>query len=151
MKMRYGNDFIYDSQISEETKEILIPKLIVQPIVENVFKHGFTSSPPWHLKITTTTSDDKWLIYIEDNGGCLTDEEKETLLSTFDNLDKNIEMKSLKIGGMGLKNVYLRLQLLYSDQAVFSIDTSKEHKTIFIIGGPIHLNKEDFYEQYTHL
>lgn len=151
MKMRYGDDFIYDSQIDEATKEILIPKLIVQPIVENVFKHGFTSSPPWHLKITTTTSDDKWLIYIEDNGGRLTDEEKETLLSTFDNLDKNIEMKSLKIGGMGLKNVYLRLQLLYSDQAVFSIDTSKEHKTIFIIGGPIHLNKEDFYEQYTHL
>ncbi|MDR3595196.1 histidine kinase [Clostridium sp.] len=152
MKMRYGSNFIYTSNINETTKEILIPKLIVQPIVENVFKHGFSSSPPWNLNITSSiTNDNKWLMHIEDNGGCLSNEKKEKLLSTFYNLNKNQELKSLKIGGMGLKNVYLRLHLLYNAEAIFSIDNSQKNKTIFIIGGPIHLNKEDFYEQYTHL
>ncbi|WP_315070519.1 histidine kinase [uncultured Clostridium sp.] len=151
MKMRYGNDFVYTSNIDKETKEILIPKLIVQPIVENVFKHGFSSSPPWNLKISSAISDNKWLIYVEDNGGNLSNEKKEQLLSTFNNLNKNEEFRSLKIGGMGLKNVYLRLQLLYNDEAIFLIDNAQKDKTIFIIGGPIHINKEDFYEQYTHL
>ncbi|WP_238860551.1 sensor histidine kinase [Clostridium sp. YIM B02569] len=152
MKMRYGSDFIYTSNIHESTKNILIPKLIIQPIVENAFKYGFSSSPPWILDIKSSiTNDQKWLIYIEDNGGCLSDQDKEKLLSNLYNLNRTKELKSLRIGGMGLKNVYLRLQLLYGTEAIFSIDNSQKNRTIFIIGGPIHLNKEDFYEQYTHL
>jgi len=151
MQMRYGDDFIYHSNIEESTKNILIPKLIVQPIVENAFKYGFSTSPPWHLKISSSTKDKKWLIHIEDNGGCLSSTKKEELLSTFHNLNKNEELKSLKIGGMGLKNVYLRLQLLYSEHAIFEIDNSKNCKTIFTIGGPIYLDKEKFYEQYTQI
>jgi len=151
MKMRYGNDFIYESDIEEETKKILIPKLILQPIVENAFKHGFSSSPPWNLKICSSTKDGNWFIHIEDNGGCLSDLVKENLLYSFNNLNKNEELKTLKIGGMGLKNIYLRLQLLYNDNLIFKIDNSKQGKTIFIIGGPIYLDKEKFYEQYTQI
>lgn len=151
MQMRYGDDFIYDSNIEESTKDILIPKLIIQPIVENAFKYGFSASLPLHLKISSSIKDSKWRIHIEDNGGCLSDIKKEELLSTFHNLNKDEELKSLKIGGMGLKNVYLRLQLLYNDDAIFLIDTSQKGKTIFIIGGPIYLSKEGFHEQYTQL
>lgn len=151
MKMRYGDDFIFHSDIDPAAEKILIPKLIVQPIVENAFKHGFSSSPPWHLNITCIIKDTKWLIHIEDNGGCLSDSKKEQLLSTFYNLNKDEELKTLKIGGMGIKNVYLRLKLLYNENAIFSIDNSKENKTIFTIGGPIYFNKEDFYGQYTHI
>lgn len=151
MKMRYGEDLIYYSNIDPATENILIPKLIVQPIVENAFKHGLCSSPPWYLNITSTIEDDKWLIYIEDNGGCLSDDKKEQLLSSFYNLDKDKELKNLKIGGMGIKNVYLRLKLLYNEDAIFSIDNSKSNRTIFIIGGPIYYNKEDFYGNYTQI
>lgn len=151
MKMRYGEDFIYNSNIEDSTKDILIPKLIVQPIVENAFKYGFSIAPPWHLTIRSSIEDSKWLIHIEDNGGCLNDTKKEELLSTFNSLNKNEQLKSLKIGGMGLKNVYLRLQLLYNEHAIFEIDNSRSGKTIFTIGGPIYLDKEKFYEQYTQI
>jgi Putative regulator of cell autolysis len=151
MKMRYGDDFIYNSNIEESTKYILIPKLIIQPIVENAFKYGFSSSPPWNLKLSSKIENEKWLINIEDNGGCLSDENKNKLLSYFENMNKNEELKNLKIGGMGLRNVYLRLHLLYDKQAVFKIDNSQKGKTIFTIGGPIYLDKEEFYEQYTQI
>ena len=52
---------------------------------------------------------------------------------------------------MGLRNVYLRLHLLYDEQAIFRIDNTQEGKTIFTIGGPIYLDKEEFYEQYTQI
>ena len=151
MKMRYGDDFIYHSNIEESTKNILIPKLIVQPIVENAFKYGFSCSPPWNLKISSNVEDKKWLINIEDNGGCLSDLNKEKLLYYFHNINRNEELKNLKIGGMGLRNVYLRLHLLYNEHAIFEIDNSKKGKTIFTIGGPIYLDKEEFYEQYTQI
>ncbi len=151
MKMRYGESFIYSSNIEESTKDILIPKLIVQPIVENAFKYGFSSSPPWNLKISSNIDDKKWLINIEDNGGCLSDTTKDKLLSHFRNINRNEEFKTLKIGGMGLRNVYLRLQLLYNEHAIFKINNSQKGKTIFIIGGPIYVNKEDFYEQYPQI
>ncbi len=151
MKMRFGYDFIYDSNIEESTKDILIPKLIVQPIVENVFKYGFSSSPPWNLKLSSNIEDEKWLINIEDNGGCLSDIDKEKLLSCFHNLNINEELKTLKIGGMGLRNVYLRLHLVYNEHAIFKINNSQKGKTIFTIGGPIYLNKEEFYERYTQI
>lgn len=151
MKIRYGNDFIYNSYIEENTKNILIPKLIIQPIVENAFKHGFSTSPPWHLKISSNIKDQKWIVRIEDNGGCLNNDKRDELLSRFHTLDNNEELKSLKIGGMGLKSVYLRLKLIYGDKSIFHIDNSIYGKTVFIIGGPIYTNKEEFYNDHTQI
>ena len=64
------------------------------------------------------------MIQVEDNGGVLSDEKKEELLHLYQNLDMNEELKSMQIGGMGLKNIYLRLQLLYGDRAIFRIDNT---------------------------
>lgn len=151
MKIRYGDDFIYHSNIQKNTKNILIPKLIIQPFVENAFKHGFSTSPPWHLKISSHIKSDKWIIEIEDNGGCLSDDKRDKLLSEFYTLDKNKELYSLKIGGMGLKSIYLRLKLLYEDESIFYIDNSISNKTVFIIGGPIYTDEEDFYNDHTQI
>lgn len=151
MKIRYGDDFIYHSNIKENTKNILIPKLILQPFVENAFKHGFSTSPPWYLKISSYIKSDNWIIKIEDNGGCLTCEKRDELLNKLHTLDKNKEIYSLKIGGMGLKNIYLRLKLIYGDKSIFYIDNSICGKTVFIIGGPIYTDKEDFYNDHTQI
>ena len=151
MKIRYGDDFIYLSDIKYNTKDILIPKFVIQPFVENAFKYGFSTSPPWYLKISTNIDNEKWIIHIEDNGGCLSNKKRDELLSNFNNLDINKELYSLKIGGMGLKNVYLRLKLLYADESIFDIDNSIYGKTVFIIGGPIYRNKEDFYNEHTQI
>ena len=151
MKIRYGDDFIYHSDIKENTKNILIPKLLIQPFVENAFKHGFSTSPPWYLKISSNIKDEKWIIRIEDNGGCLSNDKRGELLSKFYTLDKNKELKSLKIGGMGLKNIYLRLKLIYGDESIFYIDNSTYGKTVFIIGGPIYTNKEEFYNDHAQI
>lgn len=151
MKIRYGDSFVYESNINEDTKNILIPKLILQPLIENVFKHGFNNSPPWNLSIKSCIKNQKWKIIIEDNGGCLSNSKKDDLLSEFDNLDKNKELNSLKIGGMGLKSIYIRLKLLYEEEGIFYIDNSTYGKTIFIIGGPIYTNKEEFYNEHTQI
>ena len=40
-KQRFDEQFEFELNASKEVQEILIPKMILQPIVENCFKHGF--------------------------------------------------------------------------------------------------------------
>lgn len=150
MKLRFEEDFDYTLEIPEEAESVYIPKLICQPVVENAFKYAFVKRPPWKLRIRCEIIDSHWWIYIEDNGGTMTEQKKEELLLLFEGLDWNQELKSMKIGGMGLKNVYLRLKLLYGNKAIFGIDDSVSGKTTFILGGPVFKSKEEYYaKDYT--
>ncbi len=151
MRFRFSDKMEYTLELSEETKQLYIPKLITQPIVENAFKYGFQIPPPWKLHISASMEQDSWIIIIEDNGGKLSEDKKEELLSLYQNLDMNEELKSMQIGGMGLKNVYLRLKLLYGDKAIFRIDNSQPKKTVFIVGGPVYHSREEYYEQQPKL
>jgi two-component system sensor histidine kinase YesM len=149
MRLRFGNGFFYSCEIEEEAKHVMIPKLILQPVVENAFKYAFQKTAPWNLSIKASVKKGCWMISITDNGGFLSEEKKKELLTLYSNLNKEKELNSLQIGGMGLKNIYLRMQLLYGAQAVFQIETSISLQTTFILGGPIHPDKEGYYEQYT--
>lgn len=141
MQMRYTEELEYTLSIPQDAKEIQIPKLIAQPLVENAFKYAFVKCPPWKLSITAWVKDGFWYLCIKDNAGTMTDEKKEEILSLYEHLDLDEELKSMKIGGMGLKNVYLRLKLLYGDDAVFRIENEPSKKTSFILGGSIHVKK----------
>lgn len=151
MQMRYNEGFTYTMKIEEGTEEFQIPKLIIQPIVENAFKYGFQIAPPWQLSIASYTKNERWYLKVEDNGGLLSEDKKEELLRLYENLDMNKEWNSLQIGNMGLKNVCLRLRLLYGTEAVFQIDCSSPNRTSFIVGGPIYQSREEYYEHHTEL
>lgn len=151
MKLRFGDELECTADIAEETRDFYIPKLIIQPIVENAFKYAFHISPPWKLSITSEARHGCWILKIEDNGGTLNDEKKQELMNLYLNLDMNEELKSMEIGGMGLKNVYLRLKLLYGEKAIFKIENSYPRRTIFILGGPIYHSKEEYYHEHPQL
>lgn len=151
MKLRFNEELNFILDIPVEAQSIYIPKLITQPIVENAFKYAFQMSPPWELVISVGLSKNTWNLCIRDNGGMMTDEKKLELMTLYENLDMNEELKSMQIGGMGLKNVYLRLKLLYGDNAIFRIENSEPGSTTFVLGGPIYLSKEEYYAEHPHL
>ncbi|WP_069999673.1 cache domain-containing sensor histidine kinase [Cellulosilyticum sp. I15G10I2] len=137
MQIRFGSDFSYHIQIPEELKAVRIPKLIIQPIVENAFKYAFDTASPWQLNICCEKLENRWLIHITDNGKGMTEEMITELLHKLEKLKGSREITSLKIGGMGIKNVYLRLLLLYNEQAVFELKSAVQEGTCITIGGPI--------------
>ncbi|MDO4337174.1 MAG: histidine kinase [Eubacteriales bacterium] len=151
MKLRFNEELNIVIEVPDEAQSIYIPKLITQPIVENAFKYAFQIKPPWKLSISVQLQDNTWNLVIRDNGGKMTDEKKEELMRLYENLDMNEELKSMQIGGMGLKNVYLRLALLYGERAIFRIDNSEPGSTAFVLGGPIYLTREEYYAEHPHL
>lgn len=103
-KIRFGDRVIYDiDEIQKEAQKILIPKLTLQPIVENSFKYTFSKiSHGGILRIRSYQEYDYYIIKISDNGNILTNEDVERL-------NKKIANSSL-VGQHGLTNIYRRLE-----------------------------------------
>ncbi|MCR5288377.1 MAG: histidine kinase [Treponema sp.] len=89
-----------------------MPKLILQPIVENAVIHGLESKlQGGRIKIDATISEDNFYIKIEDDGQGMSE---STLLEINRNLGNPATVKKeKKYGGIAIINVNERLQLLY--------------------------------------
>lgn len=145
MQLRFGDNFSYQCDIEPAARDIPIPKLIIQPFVENAFKHAFMVAPPWRLEIRAYCREDRWFVEIEDSAGLLSPKKARELLFQYETASADKDALALSIGGMGLKNAGIRLKVLYGDKAVYQIQTGAG-KTIFTIGGAIHPNEGEFYE-----
>ena len=129
MKCRFKSHMQYHIEIDPELTGIRVPKLILQPIVENSFQHGLKGvKPPWKIRVQVLKQEDQWLIRVMDNGAGFTREAVENLYRQIRNQndDFNDNIESLGIGGYGLTNVILRLKLSYGLEVHFRIDQVTE-------------------------
>lgn len=136
MLISNGDNFSYTIDMPIETYDFPIPKLIIQPLVENCFKHGFSDSlQPWNIKITCIITSNIFKIEIEDSGNGFNQKALEDF-NNFSNeytLRKHSDLyKDLIIGGLGLKNIYSRLNIFYKDNIKFKIDNTNNGSKITI-------------------
>ena len=68
MKVRYQTSLNYTIDIDEKLMNEKVPKLIIQPIVENAIKYGSDCEPPWHISIKGYILSDRWQIDVTDSG-----------------------------------------------------------------------------------
>lgn len=103
-KKRFPGKYTLQIHVEEETKSNLIPKLTLQPVVENAVKHGMSKKEgPGILRITVADGEDL-MITIEDNGVGMEEQPLESLL-------KRIHSKDHTGSHVGLGNVQERLEL----------------------------------------
>ncbi|KRE48531.1 sensor histidine kinase [Paenibacillus sp. Soil522] len=143
MKERFEDYFQYRLEIDEATLSSKAPRLILQPLIENCFRHAFQkSSPPWviHLSIKQTF-DHSWLFEAKDWGDGFDPAVLEKLQRRMDsedhyNADYSSEIKesSDNQDGVGLFNTLMRLRLTYDEQAFYEISTNHPTGTIVRIG-----------------
>lgn len=130
----------YEIDIPREMLSLTVPKMTLQPIVENCINHGFKNIlPPWSIKIKGIMKDSRdWQISVEDNGsgfdkGILEQLNKD-MQEYYFNLKEGSIRENLNIGGMGLINTFARLTIFYKDEAVFSISNNPEGGCTVTIG-----------------
>lgn len=74
--LRFGNRLSYEINCQEELKDLSMPKLLLQPLVENAVIHGIEPSEvPCQLSVEAERHGDSLYILIEDNGVGFKDEE----------------------------------------------------------------------------
>ena len=113
MQHKFVNDIHLEIMADDSVLNCMTLKMLLQPIVENSLKHGFTDKPGQFIIIKAYRNDNKVLIKITDNGlGIAPDKLKNILNPDFDSLSH-----------LGLNNVNRRLKLTFGNEYGISISS----------------------------
>lgn len=128
---RYRGIFKYKINISEDIKEYIVPKFILQPIVENSINHGIKKDLDNNLiEINIKEKDKNLEISIDDNGLGIS---KENLEKINENLKKNLQ----KTESIGLMNINNRIKLKFGEDYGIYISSESNNGTTVKIKLPI--------------
>ncbi|MEC0303217.1 cache domain-containing sensor histidine kinase [Terribacillus saccharophilus] len=109
-KERFGADLPITIQVEKSIKEYRIPSMLLQPLVENYFKHSYEAMRDKSSFILKGMEKDGLLVFHAASYGTSVSDEEIRLL------------QEGAAGGTGLQNIAERLHLHHGDKAVFQLD-----------------------------
>ncbi|WP_099469901.1 cache domain-containing sensor histidine kinase [Konateibacter massiliensis] len=111
-KMRFEKRLDYKIDIDEEAKRYIIPKLILQPFVENAIVHGLECKEETGFIKITGRVDGRYLYFeVSDNGVGMTEEQINQIFDHENN--DTLKYTSQRVGKFAIYNVRERLNLKY--------------------------------------
>lgn len=113
-KTRFEDRLHYEIDIKEECNKCIIPKLILQPLIENSIKYGFRKKMNIHIWIEGHIEDNMLLLSVRDDGEGMVQEDAE-------DLQRSIYEPVLESEHNGLHNIARRLYLLYGTDSGLDI------------------------------
>lgn len=134
MKVRYQSSLNYVIDVDDSLYNIEIPKLLIQPLVENALKYGINCEPPWEIQVKSEITKDYWLIHVSDSGPGFTEEALAQIGERFHRADATIGMPETKIDGLGMLNVYQRWKLYCKENYIFEYSNQPEGGSRVSIG-----------------
>jgi two-component system sensor histidine kinase YesM len=135
-KERFENQLNVRYDVDESTLDSLIPKMIVQPLVENFFKHGMNPLVDSNtIKLTSSWVAPSVLqLTVEDDGTGMSDEDWKHLQQLLNQASDNEQEHAREWNeeestqdGIGLMNIRTRLKLFYGKDAQFNVDNLTPH------------------------
>ena len=112
MKIRYEDAFEYYVHVDPGAENIVIPKLIIQPLCENCFQHGLKYvDHVWKIEVRAWIDEGKWFVSVRD------------------------VLENLSIGGLCIPNIYTRMKIDYGEEFCFRI--FNDNGAVIILGGGI--------------
>jgi len=124
-RQRFGVQLQYTVHIDEPLLKLQIPKMILQPLVENYFKHGFdVNAEAGQIAIYGAISADGYWLQLEvsDNGKGI---EAADLKALRERLAQTKDAWGNGESGIGLSNILSRLKLYYNETAKLEVKHSK--------------------------
>lgn len=130
ISQRFGSKFRCTKHIDERLMDVQVPRLIIQPIVENAVEHGMDIARQGRLEIRLFEREDGYLcIEVEDNGR-LTKKDKERI-------DRLLSQEETSSGekrvSLGIRNVDQRLKMIYGKDCGLFINGDDKDNTISTI------------------
>ena len=132
MDVRNGSAIAYDYQIDSDTLQDEMPRICIQPVVENALSHGLRNvrRKDKKLLIRSEHIDENLVITVSDNGAGMDAESMNRLLEQND-------MKRVESGvSIGILNVNARLKKLFGDEYGLHIESTMGEGTTVTITVP---------------
>lgn len=130
-KLRFDNTIELILEGLNDLKEYSIPKLTLQPLVENAIVHGIVSKDQQKgiIKIEGIKKENEIIIKVKDNGTGINESEINKIMK-----------KPQDNRGFGLKNIDERMKIYFGEEFGLEFSNSKEYNTIIIIRLPAEKN-----------
>lgn len=141
---RLEDQLDYELELEEGLEEFHVPKLILQPLIENAIKHGVLESlHRCRVAVKTCRVGDQICITVSDNGAGMTEEKLEICRQLLNGTSREQE-------NIGTRNVARRLQLHFNEQCEFKVTSKVGEGTSISLRLPIITNRGDSFENYHH-
>jgi two-component system LytT family sensor kinase len=106
--IRFGDKLRFEKDVADDTLDMLVPSMLLQPLVENSIKHGLSSKVEGGtIRIHGRRSESRLHLLVEDDGVGIPEEKLATLLDR----------------GIGVSNVNERLKVLFGGDYRMWIDS----------------------------
>lgn len=132
-QIRFGGNFTFDVELPIELEDCIVPKLIVQPIVENAVIHGLKEQDKGHIFVNVYEESGTLCIDVSDNGCGISDEIIERI---------NTRNRDNFKGHLGFYNVDTIIKLYYGEAYGLSAGRIAEGGTQIGITLPINKQEE---------
>jgi len=137
-KERFGEHLEYEIEVDDEVNQVKVPKMLLQPIIENYFKHGFDIRDGiGTIKVECKKEENLLHISVSDNGIGIDENRIKEIYRQF---KEGIQNDGEEPTNIGLKNVYTRLRLYYGELAHFNLENKKEGGLLVTIKLPIRVD-----------
>jgi len=122
-KVRAEGRLNYKIELQPGLEKLFVPRLIIQPLVENSVKYGLLNNLNLSIRITGELDElGKHLIFtVTDDGGGI----EESLLKSIQQMIQS-KRDHIPRSGIGLYNLYRRIELLYNGEGSLDIHNTKQ-------------------------
>lgn len=122
--VRFAHELHYEAELQPEAADILVPKMILQPLAGNAYKHGNVCRKENSYFYLSAQIHDNNLIIITENNGDSCPEEKINQLNLALMNPTSSELSG--DSGIGLKNVLHRLRIYFGEETQMRLTTNSE-------------------------
>lgn len=142
---RFGSRILFLVEVPESLQHYMIPKLVLQPLVENAINHGLRNSlQGGMLGIFGEEKENAVLLYVKDNGTGTPQE----IIDQVENVDyQRSNIYYSDNGGIGVMNIQSRIQLMYGPEYGISIRNLNQNGTSVRIRIP-KIEPEEKHEDF---
>jgi len=126
-QMRYGSRIQVNYFVELDCKHVQIPKLILQPFIENSFFHGFNQKQEGTINVLIWRDNELLKCEVTDNGDGM---------SPIDDKLPKTKRKQQLFSGIGVRNVHERIQLIYGEPYGVKITSKPREGTKVLITIP---------------
>lgn len=130
---RYGNKIQVEFYIQDCCMEAKIPKMLLQPFIENAFFHAFPCGQRGNINVFIQKREKRLIIEIADDGAGMTRQQLES--------GKDGRKRTEHYSGIGINNIDERLKLIYGTEYTLNIESRKGCGTTVTAGIPYSVMK----------
>ncbi|TBL79756.1 sensor histidine kinase [Paenibacillus thalictri] len=126
-KYRFGDEFTFHFDVQPGLEECLIPRMVLQPLLENIFFHGFVDGKG-HIGMNIVSTGNWLEIELTDNGMGIRPEHLSYITS-----GRKIPGKK---GGLGMRNVDERFKLHFGENCGLHVESQRNQGTKVVMKWP---------------